>query len=176
MMPKHATIAAPAAASATGIVSNTAVVNGSLTIAAQPGVARPLAIVIAPGSPGITAGSLALDYVANDGTDTVETFSLIGAANSTPTTSKGVMHVNSAVISGAVGGTTPTIQIGTNANLSVPMPENCVATTILKEGLDGADVAVGSKGTLTTKGVYHPNTAPNGTHNYDVDYTVLAPG
>lgn len=167
---------APAAASATGIVNNVTTTNVALTIADQPDVGRQLQIVTAPGSPGITAGNLALTYTANDGTTQVDNFSLIGAATTTPKSSKGCLHLTSAVVSGLVGGTSPTIEIGTNGTLSVDVQPNTKDATILKEGLDGVDVAAVNVGVLTSGGLYTPHTAPNGTHNFQLDYTTLSVG
>jgi len=163
----------PAAASATGIVSNVTTANGALTIAAQPGVGRQLAIVTAPGSPGITAGTLTMVYVANDGTTTTDVFSLIGATTTTPVTTKGVLTLTSATVAGLVGGTSPTIEVGTNAVLALPIDKGDSSLALLKETLDGSDVGT-NVGTLAAYGLYTPHTAPNGTHTYMVDYAALA--
>lgn len=171
---RQATLSAPPAASATAIVANVTTTNVALTIAAQPTVPRQLSIVSAPGSPGITAGNLAVVYTANDGTTQTDNFSLIGAATATFVTSKGCLQLTSATVSGLVGGTSPTIQIGTNAVLAVPIQQNAQDPLVLRETLDAANVAAGSRGTLTATGLYTPTTAPNGTHNWVVDYSFLA--
>jgi len=168
--------AAPDAASATVLVNNVTTVNGALTVAAQPDVARPFLVTSAPGSPGITGGTLTCVYVANDGTlDQTDVFSLVGHVTSTPTSTKGCLHLSSATVSGLVGGTSPTIQIGTNASLAVPIQPFTQAAGILKEGLDGEDVSTTDVGTLTAAGIYTPHTAPNASHVYLLDYTLLAP-
>ena len=165
----------PAAASTSLVVAPATIANGTLAIAAQPDVARQLQVVATSGTPGITAGILTVPYTANDGSSTSDVFalSLIGASNHTYTSSKGAMHVGVPVIAGLAGGTTPSVHIGTNAVLSVPVPPGATSAALLKEDLDGADA--GTPGVLTNKGLYTPNTAPNGTHTYEVDYTFLAP-
>lgn len=163
----------PAAANATTIVANATAANGALTIANQPDFARQLQIVNAPGSPGITAGSLAVEYVASDGTTVTDTFSLIGASTATLRSTKGALSVTSAIISNKAGGTSPTIQIGTNATLAVNLAAGSLAPTIVSEFVDGS--IPGTAGALTSAGLYTPNTAPNGAHDYIVTVKVLGP-
>ena len=170
---RSAAFSAPLAANATVLVGNVTTANGNLTVAAQPDVDRPAQVVSAPGSPGITAGSLAVPYTANDGSAMIDTFSLIGAATATFVTTKGVLKLGTPVISGLVGGTSPTIEIGTNATLAANLPPGAVDMAILKETLDGADVGA-NVGTLAANGLYTPHTAPNATHTFSLTYTVLS--
>ena len=169
--------AIPAAASTSLVVHSSTLANGSLTISAQPDVARQLQAVVTPGTTGITAGELILEYVANDGTTTTDSLDLseVGTTTTTLRSTKGALHVNSASVADLAGGGSPTVIVGTNATLGVPMNPFAVAGTIFKENLDGSDVAVGSRGTLTGTGLYTPATAPNGTHTFAMDYGCLSP-
>jgi hypothetical protein len=158
------------------IVASAALANGSLTIAHQPDTIRQVALRVDPGTSAITAGTMTVAYVANDGSNPqTDVLSLVATA-STPFTSflsKGVMTLQTPVIAGLVGGTSPKIQLDVNAALAVPVPPGSVDVTILKEVLDTANVA--TLGTLTNPGIWTPNTAPNSTHTYGVAYTTISP-
>jgi hypothetical protein len=169
----YQTSKAPAAVSASTIVASATPSNTALTIASQPDIARQLQAVYAPGA--AATGNLAMIYTANDGTTQTDNFSLTGSTTATFTTSKGVLHLTSATITGFTGGSSPTIEVGTNATISVPIPPNSLDVTIISEELDGADVGTNT-GTLTNKGLYTPHTAPNGTHLFTVNYTRLSSG
>jgi hypothetical protein len=184
---------APAAQSAIVTVSSTSLTVGTLTIAAQPDVARQLQAIIYPGTSAITAGVLAFTYVANDGTTQVDSFALTGmasqaagAAGATLSTTKGVEQLTSAVITGLTGGTTPGVAVGTNNYLAVPVPPRFVdvAFTSGKKVTPTAGtlgLAVPSFNTLSTSlitsgALYSPQTAPDGTHALSIGYTVTYPG
>lgn len=165
----------PAAANAVATVASVALTNGTLTIAAQPEVPRPLAIRIDPGAAAITAGSLVMTYAANDGTPAqVDTISLVAAVSTPFTTapSKGVLNLSSAVVSGLVGGSSPKIQIGTTAAISLPTIAGAAGLTVLNEKADGTLETVGA--VVASTGQITPTTAPNGTHTYSFGYTYTA--
>lgn len=166
-------VGAAAAASAALIVASGAMSNGALTIAAQPDVGRQLQAVVNPGTTAISAGVLTLTYTATDGTTQVDSLSLATALSTllTLTSSKGALHVTSGAVSGLVGGTSPTLEVGTNTVLGLPVAAGFQGVSVLKENVDGADEAVG---TVTAGvGLIKPTTAPNGTHTYVFVYSYI---
>lgn len=192
----RALIAGPAILNGTVAVGSVALANGTLTIAAQPDVPRQLAAVVYPGTTSITAGNLALTYVGNDGLTQIDSLSLVCAnqaslavAGLTVTSTKGVEHLTSAVVTALAGGTTPGIQIGTNNFLAVPVPPKFVDFAVTKEStIKGtvtsssqclsiaADEAIASVTVVASGALVSPVTAPNGTLSYSVDYNHLSPG
>jgi hypothetical protein len=165
--------------------------NGSLAIAAQPDVCRQVAAVIFPGSVGITAGTLTVTYTANDGTTQVDALSLVaasqsaGAAGSTVGTTKGVLRLTSAVVSGLTGGQSPGIYAGTNNYLGVPVPprfvdwaltaEKKITPTVGTLGLTVPSDETISTTVIATGALVSPTQAPDGTHGLSFGYTVTYP-
>ncbi len=168
---------APAAASAAAYVSSASLSNGNLTIAAQPDVTRQAALVVGTGTTAVTAGSIALTYIANDGTTQTDTFSAVVGASATTTqfTSKGVVHIASGTVSGLVGGTSPFVYLGSTSVLSVPVSPGATDFSVQKENVTGADETVGTLSTVTL-GSIAPTSAPNGTRTYSFMYTYYGPG
>lgn len=188
----YTTPGAPVLASAVVTVSSVALGNGTLTIAAQPDVARQLQAVVFPGTPGITAGTLTYLYTANDGTTQSDVLSLVtgpqaaGVAGNTLATSKGVERLTSATVAGLVGGNSPTIEVGTNTYIAVPVPPRFVDWAVTKEtkitptnGTLG--LTVPADDTLPTTvlaagALVSPTTAPDGTRQLSFGYNVTFPG
>lgn len=181
----------PIAAAAAVTVASATISNGTLSIAAQPDVPRQLQTIINPGTTAITAGNLALTYTANDGTTQVDNSSLIMAAGAaagtitaTFTTSKGVEHLTSAIVTGLVGGTTPGIQVGVNAVIALPLDPRFVDLVVTKEtkmaitatsGVStGTDEAVGS--VIASGGLITTTSAPNAALYFALHYTWVMPG
>lgn len=185
---QYNTPGAPAIASANNIVSSVALSTGSLTIAAQPDVARQLAVVVNSGTVSLSSGLVTLVYAANDGTTVTDSlgFATIVANNQqTLTTSKGVEHLISATTSAVVGGASPGVQIGTNATLALPVDPRFVDFAVTKEtkvtptaGTLGLSVpADETVGTVTASGgLIAPTTAPNGTTQLSFGYSYTYPG
>lgn len=181
---------APAILNATVTVGSTSLTAGSLTIAAQPDVARQVQAVVFPGG-AITAGTLTFTYTANDGTTQVDALSLVmasqtaGTAGATLATTKGVERMASAVVAGLTGGVSPGIQCGTNNYLGVPVPPRFVDFAVTSEkkitptagtlGLSvPADEAVPTL-VITAGALVTPTTVPNGTLGFSVGYNVTSP-
>ena len=162
---------APAAASAGAVVSSVALSNGTLSIAASPDVMRPVIVEVFNGTGPITAGTLAVTYVANDGTTQNDNISLVCGASTSATTalSKGVLTVSSATVSGLVGGTSPGIRLSTIAAVSLPVGPNAVDFAVTREYDAGATVAVGTVYAASLASIT-PTTAPNGTVTYSFVY------
>lgn len=171
---RQVAVTTPAAASAALIVHSVTASAGALTIAAQPDVMRQAFVRIDPGTSAITAGVVTVVYVANDGTTQTDVISLVTAASTVLSTnfSKGVLSVSSATIAtNFVGGATPKIQIGTNANLAVPVNQNASNFSLVYEQ-DDTTVTLGSGAGY---GIVTPVNAPNATHSYSFGYTFVAP-
>jgi hypothetical protein len=194
-IPRHntAVIPAPVAASAGVTVASVALANGTLTVAAQPDVPRQLQIIVNPGTTAISAGNLAMTYTANDGTAQVDNFSMVMAAGAaagtivtTLSTSKGVEHLASAVVTAMSGGTSPAIQIGTNNYLALPVDPGFVDFAVTSEkkitptaGTLGLSVPADntvSTVAISAGALYTPTTVPDGTHSLSIGYNYTYPG
>jgi hypothetical protein len=166
---------APRGATAGRIVASATLSSGSMTIANQPDSPRQCAMVIYTGTSPITAGNYALNYTANDGTSQTDSGSLVATSglNVTTTTSKGVLHLSSAVISNLAGGGAGGMQINDTNSLSMVVQPGFVDFTVLKENVDGADETIGT--VASTAASVTPTTAPNATHNFDFAASFVAP-
>jgi hypothetical protein len=180
---------APATANASVTVASTNLTAGSLTIAAQPDVSRQLAVVVNPGTSTLTAGTVTMTYAANDGTTQTDVLAFgPTAVNQTLNTTKGVEHLTSAVVgtptygSGAGNGG---IIVGTNATLALPVDPGFVDFAVTKEtvvtptaGTLGLSVPADETiGTVTASGgLVAPTTAPNGSKQFQFDYSYVYPG
>lgn len=164
-----------AAANVNLLFSSAALSNGTKAIAAQPDYPRRAQAIIIPGTLAITAGLLTLSYIANDGSNQVDVLDITTALSVTKTvqTSKGVVAMTSQIITNVAGGASPTIQIGTNNQLAVPVNPGPDSITIIKELDNSASqttpTATGSYGFVT------PQNAPAATWSYDFGYTFTSP-
>ena len=187
---QYTTPGSPAAANATITVSSTSMTAGAtqtLTIGAQPDVMRPLAIVAIPQSGStLTAGLLTMVYAANDGTTQTDALNLAPngsqVGNLTLSTSKGVEHLTSAILTGVAGGGNATIQIGTSATLAVPLEPGFVSWAITKETKitsTSSSLFIPSDETVSTlttsNGLVQPTTAPDAAHWLSFGYTYTMP-
>lgn len=170
----------PRAATAGRIVASTSTAIGSLTIANQPDVPRQVAVVLYSGTTNITAGVCTLTYTANDSTTQVDALSLIATAstNTTLTSTKGVVHLTSAVVSALAGGATSGIQINDTNSLSMMVDQGFVNFTALKETLSTPSVAADETiGTVASSAAsITPSTAPiTSTNNYGWAFSYVMP-
>ena len=165
----------PAAATAARIVASTALANGTLSIANQPDVPRQLAVRVDTGTSAITAGNIALTYVANDGATQVDNISPVAPASTllTTATSKGAISVTSVIVTALAGGASPKVQVNDTNSLSVLVDPNFSSVMFNATYADGAAdlrTAVASSAASWT-----PSTTPNGTHTYSAVYSFSAP-
>ena len=170
------TLAGPPAAATTGrVVASVALANGTLTIANQPDVPRQVATRVDTGTSAITDGNLALTYLANDGATQVDNISLVAPASSLVTTSssKGVVSVTSAIVTGLAGGASPKVQISDTNSLSVQVDPDFAAFAINQTFADG--VINGRTAVASSAASYTPSTTPNGTVVYSASYNYSAP-
>lgn len=167
---------APAAASVGGVVSSGALSNGSVAVTTQPTVMRPVNVEVGTGTTAITAGTVAVTYIGNDGISGTDTLNLACALSSsvTQSLSRGVISISAITVAGLVGGTSPWIRLSTTAAISMPVDPNAVDFSVTREFDAGATIAVG---TLVTGvlGSITPTTAPNATVTYSFNYSYLSP-
>lgn len=163
------------AASAAAVVASAALSNGSLGAITQPDIPRQLQGVVIPGAAAITAGALTLVYNNTQGVASTDTISLVtgSGVNLTFTTSQGCARLTSAIVAGLVGGSTPTVELGTNTVLALPADVGQSGLAVYKAVVDDADDTLptqsASDGHLVT-----PNTAPNGTHTFSFGINFFA--
>lgn len=171
---KSQRISAPIVGAVGQIVASAALSNGTKTIAAQPDVGRQLAIKVSPGATSLTAGTLAVSYLGNDGIATVDTVNLVitsGTILTTPT-SKGALTVTSVIATGVTGGTSPVFQVDTTNALALAVDPGYSGLTVVKEADDNTNVTIGT--VASSAACVTPSTTPNGTHNYDFTYYATA--
>lgn len=168
------TITNALAAAAGQIVASVALSNIGLTIANQPDVMRQVMFRVDPGTAALTAGTVSVAYVGNDGQLATESISLVTGASIllTKFVSKGVAHINTAIVSAVAGGASPAIEASTTDYLAVqtaPGAADLVLPLCLTDGTkETATVSTSSVG------CFAPNTAPNGTHDYTVNYNFVS--
>lgn len=167
---------APAAATAGRVVASATLSNGNLTVANQPDVMRQVNVVVGTGTTAITAGSVAVTYVGNDGLSGTDTLPVTCALSSSTTQplSRGVVSVTSGTVSGLVGGTAPYIRLDTTAAVSIPVDQQPADFVVTREYDAGATIAVGTLATATIATIT-PTTAPNGTVTYSFMYSYVTP-
>jgi len=172
----YTTPLAPPAATIGGVVASGALSNGTVAVGTQPTVMRPVTVEIGTGTAAITAGTVTVTYVGNDGTVGTDVFTAVCAASSatTQTLTRGVDTISSITVAGIVGGTSPWFRMSTTAALSLPVAPNSVDFAVQREYDAGATIAVGAL--ASTLGSIIPTTAPNGTVTYSFLYHYTAPG
>lgn len=172
---RSARISAPIAGAVGQIMASAAATNGTKTIANQPDVARLCSVRIDPGTTAITAGNVAVTYLAVDGSTQVDNLSAVTGVTtiSSQNLSKGMVHANSIVITGMAGGASPGIQVDTLNALGVAVDSGYVDFSVVALKVDDADSGLVS--TSSAAASFTPSTTPNGTHNYDVWYSYNGP-
>jgi hypothetical protein len=159
----------PRAASAGRLVASTTLSNGTLTIANQPDVPRQGAVYIDPGTSAITAGNVAVSYVANDGTSQVDNFSAVmpPSVAVTQNTTKGIVVLSSVVVTAVAGGATPHVQVNDTNSLAMMVDPGFQSFALLREDVDSTYEASGQTVASSAASVT-PSTAPNATHNFTI--------
>lgn len=171
----YMTSVAPPAAAVGAIVASGALSNGSVAVALQPQVMRPVNVEVGTGTAAITAGTVAVTYRGNDGLVATDTLPLACAASAAVTQglSRGVVNISSIVVAGLVGGTAPWLRLSTTPAVSLPVDPGAVDFAVLQE-YDGANtIAVGPL--APALGSITPTTAPNGTLTYTFFYSYVSP-
>jgi hypothetical protein len=157
---------APRVASAGRIVASTSLANGTLSIANQPDIPRVCLLYVDPGTSAITAGVVTANYIANDGTTQIDVLSCVTPASTVASTNltKGMILLNSVVVSGVVGGATPLVQVNDTNALSVVVNANFSSFTLLRLDADGT--SIGNVSVNSAAASVTPSTTPNGTHTF----------
>lgn len=165
---KQQVITTPIAGAVGQFVASVAFANGTATIANQPDVPRLGSVRVDPGTSAITAGNVAVTYIAIDGTTQVDNLSAITAASTVASqnVSKGIAKINSVVTTGLAGGASPKLQMDSLNQLGVLADPGFVDFSVLDLKVDNADSGVAS--VATAAACFTPSTAPNGTHTYNV--------
>lgn len=175
LVTKRSTFTSPAAATAGRLVASTALSNGTKAVANQPDVPRRGLLVIDPGTTAITAGNVAIPYVANDGSNQTDNVSCImpGTTIVSTLTSKGILVLSPVIVTGLVGGASPKVQLNDTDALAMIVDPGFVDFALLRTDLDGV---YNSGGTVaTTAASVTPTSAPNGTKSYSMFYDYLMP-
>lgn len=162
--------------------------NGAITIAAQPPHARKLAIRIVIGTTtttAITAGTLTLVGVDQDGNTVTEVISLIQDASATVKSANAYASLTSGTVAGytaAGSGTGNTLGIGLAADFGLPTELGAVnfavhkctkLTKVLGTSVTAADDVAASGTVDATARTFAPTTAQdaNGLIDYNISYT-----
>lgn len=167
---------APAAATAGAIVASGALSDGAVAITAQPDVMRQVEVVVGAGTLAISAGTIAVTYVGNDGIVGTDTLPLATAAAGTTTLSlsRGVNTISVIEVAGLVGGAAPFVELSTTSAISLPVGPESTDLAIIREYDAGATVAIGAVVPAALATVT-PTTAPNGTVTYGFLYSFVTP-
>jgi hypothetical protein len=166
---------APGAATVGQIVASGALSNGSVSVTHQPDTMRPVNVEVGTGTTAITAGTVAVTYIGNDGVSGTDTLSLVCALSTSTTQglSRGVQTISAITVAGVVGGTSPWFRMSTTAAVSVPVDPGTIDFSVTREYDAGATIAVGTL--AVALGSITPTTAPNATVTYAFNYEFVAP-
>lgn len=166
----------PLVATSGQIVASVALSNGTLAIANQPDVMRPVQVIAGAGTVALTGGNLAVSYTGNDGQATVDNVSFVMGANVIQTVylSKGVVRIASAILTGVAGGASPFIHLDTTSALAVPIDPGAKDFALFQEICSGV-ITTASVLLATVLGGFTPTTAPNHTVTYSVAYNFVSP-
>ena len=136
----YTTPLAPAAAGVGAIVASGALSNGTVAVTAQPEVPRQVSVEVGTGTTAITAGSVAVTYLGNDGLSGTDTFSLVCTASASVTQflSRGCVSISSVAVSGVVGGLSPWFRMSRTSMLAVPVPPGAIDIAFTREYDGGA--------------------------------------
>jgi hypothetical protein len=162
------------ALSATSIVAATALVNGALTIAAQPGIPRRLSVTLTRTSGSVTAGVATLTYKNQRGETVVDAVSLITGATVTLFTTQAVAKLTSAIVSGVLGTFSMTIQMGTTDDFGIDLPAGAVNLSMVKAMVNNADSTLPTTYSAPYGWVTSP-VASDGTKVFGFVFSFVAP-
>lgn len=164
----HVSYIDPDAAGTDEIVTVGNLTNKSWTIAGQPDYPRNLVLTVVDTTPGITAGTVTVVGVGAYGQAVTETFDCsAGAGTYTGNVAFAtVTSVTTASFATLGGSGDETFKVGVGTKLGLPCYR---LKAVYKACVDDANETIGT--TSTTYGTIIPNTAANGTRDYDFWYT-----
>jgi hypothetical protein len=163
------------------LIASTALSNGTLAIANQPDVGRQGQVVLSNGTVPITAGNIAVTYIANDTTNQVDNILAMNCPVSgsySVATSKGIVQLGSVVVTGMAGGASPSIQLNDTNSLAVTVDPGFVDFGCSLAYTSGAVPAAGATGVAAvaaSAACVTPSTTPNGTVTYSFVASFKAP-
>lgn len=166
---------APLAAAVGRVVASGALSNGTVAVSNGTDVIRPVTVEVGTGTTAISAGTVTVVYVGNDGQTDTDVLSLVCPLSTSTTQylSRCVDSISSITVAGVVGGTSPWFRMSTVAQLGVPLAAGAVDFAVQREWDAGATIAVGTLG--VSLGSIAPTTAPNGTVTYSFAYSFVSP-
>jgi hypothetical protein len=158
----------PIAGAVGQFVASAAFGNGTLTIAAQPDVPRLASVRVWPGTSPISAGNIAVNYIGNDGLTITDNFSAIGVASAAVSSnlSRGLVHLNSVIVTGVSGGASPGVQMDSLNSLAMIVDPGFVDFSGVQAFVD--TLASGIVSVQSSAACITPSTAPNGTHAFSL--------
>lgn len=173
----YTTPAGPLVATSGRIIASGSLSNGTISISNQPDVMRQVNVVWGTGTAPISAGNMAITYVANDGQTYTENLALALAASTIGTypLSRGCIHISAPIVTALAGGTSPFRHLDTTAFLAVPVDPSAQDYSTTSEAADGTIETGGWSDSTTSIGCVSPLTAPNGTHTFSLFYEFVAP-
>jgi len=169
----------PRAGTSGRIIASATMSNGALSIANQPDIGRQLNVVLGnPTTPGISAGSVTLGYLASDGQVHSDVYSLPAVPTPgtiTLSTSRPVVKLNTAFVSALAGGASPNVRVD-DANLfGLPSDANAQDFVVNQEFDGGTNQT--SPGTASTSciGAASVVNTPTGSSTLSFLYSYVAP-
>jgi hypothetical protein len=145
--------------------------DGPIVFAVHPDWPRKLQLDIIDADSSISAGTVTLAGIDQNGTAISEAFSLTGGTKNL-TTAKAFASLTSVVVAGCVGAVAPdTISIGITDALGLVSQQIPASSgyVVYLEYLNGTLEAIGTVDAVA--GTIVPSTHPNGVHNYRFFYT-----
>jgi len=166
---------APAAATIGAIVASGALSNGNVAVTANPDVPRVVNVEVGAGTSAITAGTVSVTYMGNDGVSATEALSLVTPANASTTQalSRGVVTISNITVAGLTGGASPWLRMSTTSALSMPVAKGAVDFSVIREWDSNATAAVGTLSPVLAS--ITPTNPPNATRTYSFIYTYVMP-
>lgn len=179
---KTVLVEAAKAADLVSIKAAAAPANGAITIAAQPPHARKLQVRVVDGGTHITAGTLTLVGVDQDGNAVTEVISLIGTADRTTVTANAYAKLTSGTVADLSGGGSSTLGIGVSNDFGVPTGANFApnsltvvkatkVTKVLGTSVTAADDVAATTTVDQTARTIAPTTTPSATGLIDFSFT-----
>lgn len=162
----HDCILTPKAAELISIVASANLTNKSWTLAGQPDVPRNLVCTVTDTTASITGGTIEITGTDVNGRTVMERH-VCGAGTQTKTGNVAFAKVSKIETKGftVLGGSGDELfKVGVGTKIGIACPGTLVS--VFKANCDGDDDTIGTVNTQYKTIVM--NTAPNGTHSYDV--------
>ena len=150
----------------------------SVTLTGQPDSTRGLKFSLVDANSSITAGIFSVTYLDQWGASHTETHSIANAGSHSWTTTYTAASIVSGGFTGVVGASVidDSFSLGDTNTFQLPAPQGASSFAVVRVtygvGFGGSKNTLDSAPTVdATLGTFIPNTAPNGSYYYQVDYT-----